>query len=576
MALSPQEFEKLRLRLAGLKTRGENVPDVPSGFTGSQGAGVKDRLAGVGFKTADRISSAIQGTGEYQDSSLLRRGVGATTAAFSSVPAGALALAPEPVRRGVEVVGEVMGKGFGFLTDTIASTKLFSEIGNLEAQGLINPKDNPEFFALKDALATTGETGEIAGNIAGAAGAVKTMGAVNTGVRTAASAVIPPIKGATNAVVGAVGAVARPVLEGAKNIPSRIGTNIKAVQVTEQAIKALPEVAQKSVRQGVDIDDISKVLTTNAVQKPALSKLYTLTKDFVSGKNKNNPIEAVGKPVVKRFDTLKGQTAKLGNQLDDVAEGLVGKEVKGRDLIIVSVDETLAKLRISKIDDGIDFKGSNLEGLGANEKIISNIYKRLQESVDANDLHRLKKYIDNNVDFGKTSGGFTGEAESLIKGWRKIIDDTLDTEFPNYNKVNKELALRLKPINDFKRIMGQITGLDEDLMNMSAGMLMRRIASNVRSNPQLRQVLRDLDNATKVKGKLSLNIEGLVDFYSTLEKYFPEIVGKNTFKGQIKGALEESGGVLDRVINIAKGVAGQSEAVKRKAITDFLDDFFKK
>jgi len=389
-------------------------------------------------------------------------------------------------------------------------------------------------------------------------------------VAQGASRVANTVKDSTSGIVDFV----RPTIDAVRNAPSNIKTNIEASKVYQESVNKLPQTAQNAVKKGVDIEDLTKTLSVDKAQKPALGKLYTGVKDFVSGKSKLNPIEAVGKPVVTRFNILKNQIKGLGTQLDEVAEGLKGKVVKGRQSVVDTVDETLAKIGISKTDEGLDFVGSNLEGLGADEKIIGNIYRRIQESTDANDLHRLKKYIDNNVNFGKTSGGFTGEAESLIKGWRKTIDGRLDLEFPDYNKVNTELAKRLKPINDFKKHMKSATGLDEDLMNMSAGQLMRRIASNVRSNPEIRQVLRDLDNATKVKGKVSGNIEALVDFYATLEKYYPEIVGKNTLQGQFKNALETSGGIVDKVTGAVKSVAGQSEAVKRKAITDFFDDFF--
>jgi len=403
--------------------------------------------------------------------------------------------------------------------------------------------------------------------------------ALKTGLRTGANAVedlaTKGFQAGKQATAGAVDIV-NPAFQAVKNVPARIKTNLADVKATEQVIKALPPVAQKSVRQGVDIEDISNTIKISPAQKPVVAKLYTAVKDFVAGKTNVNPISAVGKPVVDKFNTLKAQTSKLGNQLDDIADGLVGQPVRGSGAIISTVDDSLAKLKISKTENGLNFTGSNIEGLGTNETIVNNVYRRLNEATDANDLHRLKKYIDDNVTYGKTTGGFTGTAEDLVKGWRKAIDDTLDVEFPAYNKVNTELAQRIKPINDFKRFMKSATGLDEDLMNMSAGQLMRRIASNLRSNPELRQVLRDLDKATNVKGKLSIETDTLVDFFATLEKYYPEIVGKNTFKGQIGSAIVESGSLTDKAFGAVKAIAGQSEAVKRKAITDFLDDFFSK
>ncbi len=105
---------------------------------------------------------------------------------------------------------------------------------------------------------------------------------------------------------------------------------------------------------------------------------------------------------------------------------------------------------------------------------------------------------------------------------------------------------------------------------------MRRIASNAQSNPAIRQILRDLDSATKVKGKVALNVENLVDFYAILEKYYPEIVGKNTFKGQITGAVENVQGVQEMIVGSLKKISGKTEAVQRQAIEALMDDLFKK
>jgi hypothetical protein len=182
----------------------------------------QSRLADVGEKTATRMSEAISGTGQYEDASLLRRGVGATAAGFSAVPSGALALAPESVREGVKKVGDVIGKGFNFLTDKISNTKLFSDIGKLEAQGYINPKDNPEFYALKDALATTAETAEIAGTIAGAEGTVSTLAKTGNITKKVGSLGL----GATTKLVnGATGIVKTKVMP-------KLGTPVKDLKGT--------------------------------------------------------------------------------------------------------------------------------------------------------------------------------------------------------------------------------------------------------------------------------------------------------------------------------------------------------
>lgn len=144
--------------------------------------GTEERLADVGQSTAETIKANIEGTGEFADQSSLRRGVQATAAGFTAVPRGALAMAPKSIRQGAEKVGEILSKGFGKVTDTIAETPLFKEIGELEAQGHISPEKTPGLYQLEDALAIASAGGEIAGTITGARGLATDL------PRTAASA----------------------------------------------------------------------------------------------------------------------------------------------------------------------------------------------------------------------------------------------------------------------------------------------------------------------------------------------------------------------------------------------------
>ena len=65
----------------------------------------------------------------------------------------------------------------------------------------------------------------------------------------------------------------------------------------------------------------------------------------------------------------------------------------------------------------VNFKGSDIEGLDAPEAAITRVLNRMAggEPVDAFDLHRLKKFIDENVTFGKTKEGLAGKTENILK-----------------------------------------------------------------------------------------------------------------------------------------------------------------
>lgn len=372
-------------------------------------------------------------------------------------------------------------------------------------------------------------------------------------------------------VAGGTLDVIKSTAQRASQIPKNIATNVDEIKRIETEIKTLPKLAQESVRQGVDITDAKELVKIKPQTKPTIKKLWNATKSYLEGKSELNPITAVGKPVVARLNKLKGETKLLNEKLTQVAQGLKGQAVRGKDELVSVANNGLETLGIKAKKTGLDFIGSDLEGVGGNT-LIENVYKRLINSKDAYDLHRLKKFIDSNVEFGKRAEGLTGSAERLLKTWRKNIDGLLDNNFKSYNSVNTKLSEKISPLNDLRKYLRTAEDvLDEDLLDLDVGMLMQRIASNVRSNPALRQTLRNLDKASGVKGTLSGEIDTLVNFYSTLQDYFPEIVNKNSFRGQITRGIQDAKGISEAVVGAVKDLAGQTDVVRKKALKDLLD-----
>lgn len=534
-------------------------PTEPKGFV----ADIKN----IGTDIKDSFSNKSENIREIQESyesgktGLLRGAFqkfgqvagGVSDVIGSTIMGGVKAATPQPIQ---EAVGDTVQAGVEKIAQTDTAQRLIQGYQNLTPE---RQKD------IESILGITSLTTDVAGG-------VLLKKPVTQAVKKTIDIGVDTFKATGKAFEGAVD-MARPTIKNVTAIPNRIGTNIADKQATEQAIQSLPsKVAQNSAREGIDVQDITQLYEVPVEQKKGLRKLYETVIEYVDNNKGKNPIEVVGAPIVKRIKQLNEQVKKLGTDLDNEAGSLKFQTVKDLEALNTKIDTTLQSQGITFANGKLNLKGSQLEGLGGNEGIIQNVYKRFVNTKDANDLHRLKKYIDDNVEFGKTSQGLTGNAERLLKDWRRSIDTTLDDQFPTYKKINDDYAKRIKPIKDIQKLMKNITGADEDLLNMSAGLLARRIASNATSNPQIRQILRNLDKATKVKGKVSLNVENLVDFYAVLERYFPEITGSNTFKGQITSALESGTGVLDIALQTAKKLSGKSDAVKRKAIKDVIED----
>ncbi len=175
----------------------------------------------------------------------------------------------------------------------------------------------------------------------------------------------------------------------------------------------------------------------------------------------------------------------------------------------------------------------------------------------------------------KSLTNITDTQEKAYEAIRKGLSDVLETKDKSYKVLSNEYRKTIQPLQDIRKFMKSVAGADEDILDMSAGLLARRLTSNAASNPQLRQILRNLDNATKVKGKTSLSIENLQDFYNVIEKYYPEVTGKTSLKGQFEGALENVGGIGDLVTKVGEKVIGKSDAVKRKVLKDAIMDALK-
>lgn len=545
MPLNQEQFNRLK--------------ELQGNFAGGDST-LSDRLSKTATEAKDRASSAIRGTGEYEGKSSLNRGFNAAAAVSTGIAKGVTDFAPEPLRKGLDYVGDKAGQGFKAVTDRIADTDLFKGA----AQG--------DTSRLEDTLGIFSAGGEIANTLLAAQGGVKTLSKAKNVTTATASKIknsIPKIGRG-----GAAGTAIKDIAEGARRIPNRISVNVAEKQAQRQAIESLPRQSlRNAANEGIDVNDLKTITQIPKAERAPLKKLATVVKDYASGKTKISPESVVGKPIVKRLNTITNQVKGYGKQLDEVANTLKGKAVKARNTVINTVDNTLDTLGVKRGKEGLDFKGSNLEGLGANENIISNVYKRLTEAKDAFDFHRLKKYIDNNVDFGKTGQGFTGESERLLKEWRKYIDTALDTEFSDYNKVNTRLSERIGPLRELKNALKSVDGADVDLLEMGAGLLARRLTSMASSNPKIRQILRNIDKFTSVPGKTSLSVERLQDFYNILDKYY-DIAGKTGFQGQIKSGIEKASNVQGYVMDKVTDLAGSTTAVRQKALEAVLEDLF--
>lgn len=505
-----------------------------------------------------------------------RIGSGAISAAFSP-------LAP---------VTKPIGQAVNAVADKISDIPAVQKFANTPAgQGTARVAENVANYA------------NIAGTVGGAMEAPK----VATGIKNTAQATatktgemvnkgLQPVKN----VVQGIKDVAEPLIQEGKRIPERIATNVAEKQATQQTINKLPtNIARQGAQDGLDVADIKSIYSIAKDQKAPLKKLAQVTKDFAEGKTKTNPIEVVGKPITARIKQLETQRGAVGQKLGKVAENLGTvstkemepavfeslKKVPGLSGLKMHTPESLsasglsdAELATAHASSGgkmLNFSDTVLasELSKADQKSIQSIFSEAIKDGTGKQKHLLRQELFEILGGKKKAlTNLTDTQEKAYNAVRQGLSDVLESKNGSYKSLSSQYRKIAQPLQDMRGYMKKVVGADEDIQDMSAGLLARRLTSAAKSNPEIRNVLRSMDKATKVPGKASLNVETLQDFYNILEKYY-NIAPKTGFQAQVTQGVEKAvGGPLKYLAEKVKSYAGETPAVRQKALENILNE----
>lgn len=378
-------------------------------------------------------------------------------------------------------------------------------------------------------------------------------------------------------IAGKAGDVAGATVGGISRIPSWIVTNVADRKATIEAVKELPtKIAQTAAKDGIDIPDVKFMYNLPKEQRPLLKELAEITKRFAKGDTTTNPIEVVGKPIVERIKQLESARTSIGKKLGEAANNL---GVVTRDELFNPVFEGLKKVPgldgLTVSPKGIlDFAKTTLasELTDADRKAIQKIFSEAVKWGNGKQKHLLRQELFEVLGGKKRSlQALTDTQDKAFQSIRKSLSDVLEDKNGTYKTLSNEYRKVVQPLADMRKFMKSIPGAEEDVLDMSAGLLARRLTSNAPSNPQIRNILKAMDEAAGATGKSQISTEVLQDFYNILDKYY-DIAGKTGFKGQIKSAIEGTGGVANRIAREVSSLAGETPAVRQKALEDILKE----
>ncbi len=281
----------------------------------------------------------------------------------------------------------------------------------------------------------------------------------------------------------------------------------------QRVVKAPAKVARdasaiETIKQGFDEGVIADVKQASKADKKSMLRMVEIAER--SKKNKRfglgvRPGDVAGDTLMQRLDVVRKANRDAGKSLNVAAEKLRGKSIEASHIGDSFADD-LDNMGISlnRTDSGIDvdFKGSDIEGLAGPESVIKRVVKRMSSATppDARELHRLKKFIDEQVTFGKNAEGLAGQAERVLKGLRANINQTLGDRFPNYKAANLQYSETIGALDTFQDVAGRKMNLTGPNADKATGTLMRRLMSNAQSRVRLLDSINEIESVAKEFG----------------------------------------------------------------------------
>jgi hypothetical protein len=206
--------------------------------------------------------------------------------------------------------------------------------------------------------------------------------------------------------------------------------------------------------------------------------------------------------------------------------------------------------------------------------------------VDGFAAHRMKRLIDNNVTFGKTKTGLSGDAERALKSFRANLDASLDNTFPAYDKANIAYADTIGALDSIQSALGTKLDLKGPQADKALGTKLRGLLSNNATRVNLLDATKEIESVAKkhgAKGKLLVEGKGLgsddllnqILFVDELDSRFGP-VARTSFQGQIDQAAQRGVSALTeaKVSPVTAAIKGAASiAEKFRGIND--DNAFK-
>ncbi len=334
-------------------------------------------------------------------------------------------------------------------------------------------------------------------------------------------------------------------------------------------------VAKKAINQGFDESVISAVKAATPEDRQKMMRMLAIRQR--GHKNAryamdNRASDVAGDSLMRRVRHVKRTNEGAGKRLDSVAKTLKGQQVNYNG----PIGDFLSSLRDMGVtmDDRLRpaFKGSDIEGVEGAERVVKRIIARMRDTKtpDAYDLHRLKRYIDEQVTYGKSADGLGGKTERVLKKLRRDLDSTLDSQFEEYNRVNTQYSDTVNAIDALQDAAGTKVNLYGENADKAIGTVLRRLMSNTQSRVNLIDAIDELETVgRKYGGRFTDDLKAQMLFADELDKRFGP-TARTSLAGEVEKGTKRAAELAtgQRTVTGAAAEAAAEALAKARGVND--------
>ncbi len=533
--ISPDEFESLT---TGDLTAGEVIGSAVGTAGTIIGAGQFGKVFTPGVAGAGKAAfgTALQ---TAKTGAKIGAGVGAVGGALGGTDEGLSGMASGAVSGGLK--GGIAGAGIGG-TIGLSRGGAFREAAKLGAiegakSGAVTGGGRAAGAAIAEdqditGVAASGLAGTVRGGVTGGI-----FGGLLGGVSGSVQQSLFNKAARKEEILSALTRQADDISVSRKAAPYRVEETVKG------AIAKKDKAFSSAVRDtGLVPDDIAIVKASQKGDYDAYRKMIKIAQsdDVLTVKR---PVETAGETFIKRLEDLNTAKQKSGAEIGEIAQTRLNREIPQLNRVVSQLDDELAARGVTVSKGKLNFEGSDFEDLPGIQRLMQTVHKRASE-LESNGLksHNLKRFIDEQVAYGKQAEGLTGSAERLIKDFRRSIDSVLDAADGSYNVANQRYSTAINAQQNARKILGRDFNITDDFASMRAGEVSNRVLGNAAARPL--QMLSDVEKATRELGyKYNDNVIAQVKFADMLD----DIVGppSRSLGGQVERATTRAFNIRD-------------------------------